>query len=50
MLSQNVLALQFYNSGFFEPQNAPAALACLKMMDFEHKQEVISALQETISY
>ena len=50
MLSQNELALQFYNSGFFEPQNAPAALACLKMMDFEHKQEVISALQETISY
>ena len=44
--SQNELALQFYTNGFFNPQNADMALACINMMDFEHKQDVIKAVQE----
>ena len=44
--SQNELALQFYSNGFFNPQNADMALACINMMDFEHKQDVIKAVQE----
>ncbi|MBQ9531141.1 MAG: hypothetical protein IJR70_03605 [Eubacterium sp.] len=45
-LSQNELALQFYNNGFFDPMNAQQALACLKMMDFDHKQDIISIIQK----
>lgn len=45
-LSQNELALQFYQYGFFAPQNADATLACLKMMDFDHKQDVIKMVNE----
>ena len=41
-LSQNELALQFYNSGFFFPQNADASLACLEMMDFDRKDFVMN--------
>ena len=44
-LSQNELALQFYSNGFFDPQNAQKTLACLNMMDFDHKQEVVKAVQ-----
>ena len=40
-LSQNELALQFYNSGFFFPQNADASLACLDMMDFDRKDFIM---------
>lgn len=41
-LSQNELALQFYNAGFFFPQNADASLACLEMMDFDRKDFVMN--------
>ena len=44
-LSQNELALQFYSNGFFDPMNAQKTLACLSMMDFEHKQDVVAAVQ-----
>ena len=37
-MSQNELALQFYGAGFFNPQMADQALACLDMMDFDRKQ------------
>ena len=40
-LSQNELALQFYQAGFFDPQLADQALACLDMMDFDRKQFVM---------
>lgn len=40
-LSQNELAIQFYNQGFFNPQMVDQALACLDMMDFNGKDEVI---------
>ena len=39
-MAQNELALQFYGHGFFNPQMADQALACLDMMDFDRKQFV----------
>lgn len=45
-LSQNELALQFYGAGFFAVQNSDAALACLDMMDFDKKQDVIDKISE----
>ena len=44
-LSQNELALQFYNQGFFVPQNSTQALACLEMMDFNGKDEVVEMIK-----
>lgn len=45
-LSQNELALQFYNLGFFDPDNAGRALACLEMMDFARKDTVMQRISE----
>lgn len=45
-MSQNELALQFYTAGFFAPQNADMALSCLEMMDFQHKEDIISRIQQ----
>lgn len=45
-LSQNELALQFYSAGFFNPQMADQALACLDMMDFDRKQFVIQKVSQ----
>ena len=42
----NELALNFYNNGFFNPQMTNQALACLNMMDFTKKEEVMSKIQE----
>jgi len=42
----NELALTFYNSGFFNPQMTDQALACLNMMDFTKKEDVINKIQE----
>ena len=44
-MAQNELALQFYTAGFFAPQNSDAALACLDMMDFDHKDFVMQKVQ-----
>lgn len=44
-LSQNELALQFYNSGFFNPQNADQAVACIDMMEFQGKTEVLEKIR-----
>lgn len=44
-LSQNELALQFYNAGFFNPQLADQVLPTIDMMDFDGKEKV----RETIS-
>lgn len=41
-LAQNELMLSFFNAGFFNPQMADQAMACLQMMDFEGKEELIS--------
>ena len=44
-LSQNELALQFYNLGFFNPQLSDQALATIEMMDFEGKDKVKERIQ-----
>lgn len=45
-MSQNELALQFYNAGMFNPQMADQALACLDMMDFNHKQDIVAKVSQ----
>lgn len=40
-VTQNELALQFFQMGFFNPQMADQALACLDMMDFDDKQQIM---------
>ena len=45
-MSQNELALQFYSAGMFNPNNADQALACLDMMDFTHKQDIVDRVQQ----
>lgn len=42
----NELALSFYNAGFFNPQLTDQALACLNMMDFAKKDEVMQKISE----
>ena len=42
----NDLALSFYNAGFFNPQMSDQALACLDMMDFTKKDEVMRKISE----
>jgi hypothetical protein len=42
----NELALNFYNNGFFNPQMTDQALACLNMMDFTKKEDVMNKIQE----
>jgi hypothetical protein len=42
----NEMALAFYNSGFFNPQMTDQALACLNMMDFAQKDEVMRKISE----
>ena len=44
-MSQNELALQFYDKGFFAPGNADASLVCLDMMEFEGKQKIIQKIE-----
>ena len=45
-MAQNELALQFYNAGFFNPQMADQALACLDMMDFDRKEFIMQKISE----
>ena len=45
-MSQNELALQFYSAGFFNPQMADQALACLEMMDFDRKQFIMQKISQ----
>lgn len=44
--SQNNLALQFYQAGFFNPMNAVMALQCLDMMQFRGKDKMILGIQQ----
>lgn len=44
-LSQNELALQFYNAGFFNPQLTDQVLPCIDMMDFEGKEKVRESIK-----
>ena len=45
-MAQNELALQFYNAGFFNPQMADQALACLDMMDFDRKEMIMQKISD----
>lgn len=45
-MAQNEMALQLYSAGFFAPQNADTALACLDMMDFDRKDFVMQKIQQ----
>lgn len=45
-LNNNELALQFYNLGFFNPQLADQALACLAMMDFDSIDDVRKTIRQ----
>ena len=45
-MSQNEMALQFYSAGFFNPQMADQALACLDMMDFDRKQFITQKIAQ----
>ena len=44
-LAQNELALQFFQLGFFRPEMETQALACLDMMDFDGKQQILQKLR-----
>ena len=43
-LTQNELALQFYQLGFFSEGQADQALACMSMMEFDGKDELMQRL------
>lgn len=45
-MENNELALNFYNIGFFNPQMADQALACLELMDFDQKEEIMDKIRE----
>lgn len=45
-MAQNELALQFYQAGFFNPQTADQALACLDMMDFDRKEFIMQKISQ----
>ena len=45
-MSQNELALQFFNAGFFNPQITDQALACLDMMDFDRKEFIMQKIAQ----
>lgn len=44
-LSNNELALQLYQAGFFNPANADSALACASILDFKQKDEVLEKIK-----
>lgn len=50
MLQRNELAKEFYALGFFSPENAEPALACIEMMEFEGKQQLIERIRRGQTY
>ena len=44
--TQNELMIQFYQLGFFNPELADQALAALKGMDFDRKQEIVKIVTQ----
>ena len=45
-MSQNELALQFYQLGFFNPEMADQSLAALDMMDFDSKHSIMQKIAQ----
>ena len=48
-VTQNELALQLYQLGFFDPNRWAEARECLDMMDFEGKDVLLRRLSENVS-
>ena len=46
-VSQNELALQFFQMGFFNPQLTDQALMCLDMMEFDGKDGVMQKVSQS---
>ncbi len=46
-ITQNELAMQFWNLGFFDPTRAETALSCLSMMDFDGKEAIMERISES---
>lgn len=44
--ANNEMALQLYNAGFFNPQNADQALACVELMSFDNREQVIAKINQ----
>lgn len=44
--AQNQDAVNFYNMGFFNPQNDMPSLAALHMLEFDNKEKVIEVIQK----
>ena len=44
--AQNEFAKELFGMGFFNPQLSDQVLACLDMMDFDGKQEVVQRVQQ----
>ncbi len=45
-LSQNEFALQLYQMGVFNPENADVSRAAVEMMDFSGKEQVVKKIEE----
>ena len=45
-VSQNELAIQFFQMGFFNPQMTDQALMCLEMMDFDGKDTIMQKVSQ----
>lgn len=45
-MAQNEMAKEFFGMGFFNPQLADQALACIEMMDFEGKTALINRISQ----
>ena len=45
-ITQNELALQFFQMGFFNPQMADQALMCMEMMEFEGKDALLQKVSQ----
>ena len=45
-VSQNELALQFFQLGFFNPQMADQAIMCIELMDFDGKDNVLQKIEK----
>lgn len=45
-VSQNELALQFFQMGFFNPQMTDQSLMCLEMMDFDGKDTIMQKVAQ----
>ena len=45
-MTQNELAIQFFQLGFFDPQRSDQAMQCLELMEFEGKEQLLRRLSE----